>query len=153
MTEQEKAILAAYFAKPDSFQWTHNGATKTLEEWVTIRDDAAIAGAMSSTELGATLGKTMERASVPATDVKAAIASSAEFATMPESVMAKLSWFISSDPFPMSDAKMRDGVAGVLEAFTDARSKFLGLAVRPSSIAEALIGRVLSVGEVSEVLG
>lgn len=152
MTDAEKTILAAYLAKPDAVTYTHNDATFTLARWVELRDDAAVARILNDPEVGAALGKTMERTQVPAAEVKAEIASSAEFASMPSSVMDKLSWFISSDPFPMSEGKMREGVAGVLEAFTDARSKFLALAVRPASIAESLIGRTVGVNEVSEAL-
>lgn len=152
MTDAEKTILAAYLAKPDAVTYTHNDATYTLARWVELRDDEAVARILNDPAVGATLGKTMERTQVPAAEVKAEIASSTEFASMPSSVMDKLSWFISSDPFPMSEAKMREGVAGVLEAFTDARSKFLALAVRPSSIAESLLGRPVSTNDISEAL-
>ena len=153
MTDAEKTILAAYLAKPDAVTYTHNDATYTLARWVELRDDAAVARILNDPAVGAALGKTMQRTQVPATEVKAEIASSIEFATMPQSVMQKLEWFISSDPFPMAETKMREGVAGILEAFSDARSKFLALAVRPSSIAESLIGRTVSMNDISEALG
>lgn len=152
MTEIEKATLKAYLAKPDAVTYEHNGATYTLAQWIEFRDDAAVAKILSDPEVGAALGKTMQRAQVPAAEVKAEIASSAEFPSMPSSVMEKLSWFISSDPFPMAEQKMRDGVAGILQAFDDARSKFLSLASRPASIAESLIGRNVFVDDVSEAL-
>lgn len=152
MTDQEKQVLRAYLDKPDAVQFEHNGQTLTIAEWVGFRDDAAVARALNDADLGAALGKTIERSQVPAADVKAAIASSADFATMPSSVMDKLHWFISSDPFPMAEPKMRDGVAGILGAFDDARTKFLALAIRPASIAESLIGRPVGVNEVSEAL-
>lgn len=152
MTDAEKTILAAYLAKPDAVTYTHNDATYTLARWIELRDDAAVARILNDPEVGVALGKTMERTQVPAAEVKAEIASSAEFASMPSSVMDKLSWFISSDPFPISEPKMRDGVAGILEAFTDARSKFNELRVRPGTIAESIIGRNVSTNDVSEVL-
>ena len=144
MNENEKAAILAYLKRPDNIEYTHNDATHTLAYWVELRDDAAVAKILNDQSVGAALGKTMQRDQIPAPELKAEIASSTEFASMPSSVMDKLSWFISSDPFPMAEPKMRNGVASVLEAFTDAKSKFLALSTRPSSIAESLIGRSIT---------
>lgn len=152
MTPQELQALRDYLAKPDAISYTHNGDTRTLAEWIAVRDDAAVAGCLSSIDVGLALGKTVVRDLVPATEVKAAIAASAEFATMPESVMSKLQWFISADPFPMGEPAMASGVDRILEPFAGARSSFNALRVRVGSIAESLIGRSVSTNEISDAL-
>lgn len=152
MTEQERQALRAYLDKPDNAQWEHNGETRSLAEWIAVRDDAAVAGALSSEALGASLGKVVPRVQVPANEVKSAIAKGAEFATMPESTMTKLNFFITTDPFPMADADMVAGVETILGAFEDTKARFGALRQRPGSIAESLIGRPVSVNEVSEAL-
>jgi len=152
MNPTEIAILKAYLAKPDAVVFEHNGDRYTLEQWVEKRGDEAIARLLSDTDVGKALGRTIERDVVSADELKAEIASSAEFATMPAVTMEKLSWLIGAGAFPMSNEKLRTGVESLLEPFAEAKARFAGLRQRPASLAEALIGRPISTNEVSEVL-
>lgn len=152
MTGLQIAALMAYFMKPDNVEFEHNGETRSLAQWIALRADEAVARCMSDETVGAALGKTVVRDSVPANEVKAAIASSTDFPGMPSTTMEKLGWFIDTNPFPMTDDKMTGGVEAILDAFDDAKAKFNALRVRPGTIAESLIGRNLSTNDVSEVL-
>jgi hypothetical protein len=153
MTPEQRSALRDYILNnPDSVSFAWGGDTKTLDEWAALRNDEGIARTLSDVEVGAALGKTAPRAMVPANELKAAIASGDEFATMPSSSMDKLSWFISSDPFPMSDPTMKSGVERILEPFADTTAKFAALATKPASIAEALLGVAVSTNDVSEAL-
>jgi len=153
MTPEQKAALRAYITtNPDAVSFAWGGVTKTLTEWAALRNDEGIARTLSDLDFGASLGKTAPRSQVPANELKAAIASGAEFATMPSSSMDKLSWFISSDPFPMNDPTMKAGVERILEPFADTTAKFAALATKPASIAESLLGVNVSTNDVSEAL-
>ena len=153
MTPEQKLALRNYInTNPDGISFSWGGDTKALDEWAALRNDEGIARTLSDADVGAALGKSAPRAQVPANELKAAIASGSEFATMPSSSMDKLSWFISSDPFPMSDPTMKSGVERILEPFADTTAKFAALATKPASIAEALLGSNVSTNDVSEAL-
>lgn len=153
MTNEQKTALRAYITNnPDSISFSWGGVTKRLDEWAALRNDEGIAQTLSDASVGAALGKTASREAVPANELKAALASASEFATMPSSSMEKLGWFISSDPFPIGDPTMKAGVERVLEPFSGMTTKFRGLATRPASIAESLIGQAVSTNDVSEAL-
>lgn len=153
MTPNEIAVLRAYLERPDPIVFEHNGERYTLDQWIEKRGDEAIARLLSDPEVGKALGRTIERDVVSADELKAEIASSAEFATMPASVMEKLSWCIGSGAFRMDNEKLRTGVENLLQPFAEASTKFAALRTRPASIAETLVGRTLSTNEISEVLG
>lgn len=152
MTPEQLATLKAYLAKPDDVAYTFNGETYQLAKWVELRGDGAVAACLSDVAVGAALGKTRTRDQVPANELKAAIAQSDEFPTMPSSVMDKLAWFISTDPFPMGNASMRNGVLAVLEPFVGAVAKFDALTTTSASIAQALIGQDVTSTDISAAL-
>lgn len=152
-----KATLRDYLTKSaDAVDVDWHDGKVSLATAIAKRNDEAVAKALNDPMLGAQLGRKRQAVAVPVPLVKAAIApylNTDESVTVPPLVNAEallmLQWLVTGDEFP---ASLAGSVSAVLEPYPTAKAAFDALFDQSASIAVALLGRPVSVVDVSDAL-
>jgi hypothetical protein len=157
MLTPEQTADFVTFVTSNTTNYTHTDPgqaplTKTISEWVSGGFDAVVSALLNNQAFGASLDKTVGRASISSSDIKAALATGAEFATMPKS---DLQFLIDGNPtFPLNHAGMVAAVDTVLEPYPGVAAAFNALKQKSASIAESITrteGFAVSVDDAAQI--
>lgn len=126
------------FTTADGPDYTFNEETHGIDEFYSLGNDSACIAYMNDLAVGIAQSKAVPRASIPGTDIIAAVGDSEDFAGMDGTTLGKLQWLVQKEPAPIGNAKFASGIEKALEAYDAAKAAFVALKNRPGTIWESL---------------